>query len=531
MNQFPSVFNHALGPVAPGPSSSNTAAPYRIGKLVWQITGETPAKIYAELATSTSFARTYLGSKSDLAMICGLLNKELNKFDITKGYKEAKKAGLEITFDTASWEGLGTLKGCRLTVTRNDGSSVIIIADSTGGGTVEILSIDGFPVSIKGDCYELLIFAKEIPDEMVKEIIQEKMTYTITENSASHYLLNIKSTVPFVYDEIQEQLDKYDGIILRSLTIDPVHPVVCQGENPPFQTATEMCDYCDKNDLQLWQAAIKYESAISGWTEKQVFNHAKQLWQNCMQSIKKGLKGNFSINGIITPKANIMAKKFNSRNSETFPLGILDTALPVALGIMEYSNSAGIIVCIPTGGSAGIVPAAIYSGACSISGNYLNPDENLIIKAFLAAGAIGVCMAQKNNFSGGALGCQAEIGSGAAMASAALVQMLGGTVKQSCDAASMTIQCLSGLICDPVAGTVQVPCIARNLSATATAFVSANSIMAGFEAVIPLEEMCDAMITTGNIIRACKGIGATTTPTGKRLAAELTEKYNAVRKV
>jgi L-serine dehydratase len=129
-------------------------------------------------------------------------------------------------------------------------------------------------------------------------------------------------------------------------------------------------------------------------------------------------------------------------------------------------------------------------------------------------------LAKDNSFSGGEFGCQAEIGSEAAMASGALVQMMGGTVKQACDAASLSLQSLLGLVCDPVAGLVQVPCIARNMSATATAVVSANTVVAGFDAVIPFGEMCDALLKVGKIICGCKGIGTTTTPTGMKLAID-----------
>ena len=153
MRSYPSIFNHVLGPVAPGPSSSNTAAPYRIGDLVRQIVGRVPEKVFMELASSTSFARTFLGSKSDLALISGLLGKDKTKYDIAKAYKDAKKAGLAIEFDTKSWKGLGTMKGSRIHV-----DDMVIIADSTGGGTVLIKEIDGCQLDIKGDSYVLMLF-------------------------------------------------------------------------------------------------------------------------------------------------------------------------------------------------------------------------------------------------------------------------------------------------------------------------------------------------------------------------------------
>ena len=119
-----------------------------------------------------------------------------------------------------------------------------------------------------------------------------------------------------------------------------------------------------------------------------------------------------------------MAKKLHEEygvdESKIYPLGMLNIAVPLSLGVMEYSNAAGIIVCLPTGGSSGIVPAAIFSAASGTA-----TAAETMVKAFLTAGVIGVIMARTNNFSGGALGCQAEIGCGAAMAAAALVQMLG----------------------------------------------------------------------------------------------------------
>ena len=337
-------------------------------------------------------------------------------------------------------------------------------------------------------------------------------------------ILTVFYSDPAEKKELEKLAKENEKLFRKASFLNPVHPVVCREKaEPPFQTAKEMEAFCKKKRCSIWQAAVKYEAAISGWSEKAVFDYATELWDICLEGIGRGAEGNFDINGMITPKANQLLKKYiNKKNKKFFPAGILDFAVPLSLGVMEYSNSAGIIVCLPTGGSSGIVPAAIYSAA---------PDVSAMVKAFLTAGVIGVIMARTNNFSGGGLGCQAEIGCGAAMAAGALVQLLGGTVRQACDAASMTLQCLSGLVCDPVAGTVQVPCIARNMSATATAFVCANAVMAGFDPVIPFDEEHDAFVTIGKIVCKCKGIGATTTPTGQKIAAELQKKYTKSRKV
>ena len=470
MKSYPSIFNHVLGPVAPGPSSSNTAAPYRIGDLVRQIVGRVPEKVFMELASSTSFARTFLGSKSDLALISGLLGKDITKYDISKAYKDAKKAGLSIRFDSKSWKGLGTMKGSRIHV-----DDMVIIADSTGGGTV------------------LTIFYSD----------------------------------PAEKKELEELVRDNAKLYRKASFLNPVHPVVCREKGePPFQTAKELEEFCRKKRCGIWQAAVKYESAISGWSEKAVYQHAAELWNICLKGLATGSQGKFKIDGMITPKAGKLLDKFGKNIGNKYcSLGVLNIAVPLSLGLMEYSNSAGIIVCLPTGGSSGIVPAAIYTAGAGAD------TADPMVRAFLTAGVIGVIMARTNNVSGGGLGCQAEIGCGAAMAAAALVQLQGGTVRQACDAASMALQCLSGLVCDPVAGTVQVPCIARNMSATATAFTCANAVMAGFDPVIPFDEEHDAFVTIGKIVCKCKGIGATTTPTGQKIAAEMQKKYTKSRKV
>lgn len=518
MKSYPSIFNHVLGPVAPGPSSSNTAAPYRIGDLVRQIVGRMPEKVFMELASSTSFARTFLGSKSDLALISGLLGKDKTKYDIAKAYKDAKKAGLAIEFDTKSWKGLGTLKGSRIHV-----DDMVIIADSTGGGTVLIKEIDGCQLDIKGDSYVLVLFTDAARIKKLEKGFK-KYSPICSTGDDKKAILTVFYSDPAEKKELEKLVKENEKLFRKASFLNPVHPVVCREKaEPPFQTAKEMEAFCRKKRCSIWQAAVKYEAAISGWSEKAVFDYATELWDICLEGIGRGAEGNFDINGMITPKANQLLKKYiNKKNKKFFSAGILDFAVPLSLGVMEYSNSAGIIVCLPTGGSSGIVPAAIYSAA---------PDVSAMVKAFLTAGVIGVIMARTNNFSGGGLGCQAEIGCGAAMAAGALVQLLGGTVRQACDAASMTLQCLSGLVCDPVAGTVQVPCIARNMSATATAFVCANAVMAGFDPVIPFDEEHDAFVTIGKIVCKCKGIGATTTPTGQKIAAELQKKYTKSRKV
>jgi iron-sulfur-dependent L-serine dehydratase beta subunit len=141
MQKYLSIFNPARGPVAMGPSSSNTAALYRIGKLVYCLAAGIPKKIDIALASSTSYARTYLGMRSDFAFITGLLNKSVTDCNFTDAYQNAEDAGLKLSIDTESWQGTGTMKGSKIDVTTTNNENFAVIADSTGGGAVALLEI------------------------------------------------------------------------------------------------------------------------------------------------------------------------------------------------------------------------------------------------------------------------------------------------------------------------------------------------------------------------------------------------------
>lgn len=527
--QYPSIFNHALAPVTAGPSSSNTSGPYRIGWSVRQLAGETPARLEMDLAASTSYARTFLGGRSDLALINGLLGKEATDPRFVDAYADAESAGLSISFDTMRWPGTGTLKGHRMFVTGRNGDQLVVIADSPGGGTIRLMEIDGCEVDIRGEHHELLVFTEKLDAAALESLasrIASRMSlvngtgWTVGKGACS--LVEIRSAEP-AEDSLIEELKGWEGVA-RVRTLAPVNAVVANKERrPPFHGAEEMLAYTEKTGRSLWQAAVDYESALSGWSGREVFEYARKLWRIIEASVEEGLKGGFDMNGIVTPRAGALLDQLT--NKPRLPMGMLDLAVPVSLGVMEYSNASGAIVCIPTGGSSGIVPGAICGAA-----EHLGSDEDRKVEALLAAGIVGVCMGDGNNFMGGEFGCQAEVGCGAAMAAGALVQMLDGTPRQACDAASMALQCLLGLVCDPVAGLVQVPCLARNMGSTAVAVVSANAVMAGFDVAVPLQDMFEAMKTVGRIICKSHGIGTTTTAAGLRMKEEQAARDKALRR-
>ena len=194
---------------------------------------------------------------------------------------------------------------------------------------------------------------------------------------------------------------------------------------------------------------------------------------------------------------------------------------------MEVKSAMGVIVAAPTAGACAALPGVIIGTATELE---VGLDE--IVKAMLAAGIIGVIIADKTGFAAEMGGCQLECGAASAMAAAGLVQLAGGTPEQGVDAASIALQNILGLVCDPVAGRVEWPCLGRNIIAGVNAIASANMALAGYDKVIPLEETLSAMKEVGDLMHPklrCTGLGGlSVTQTSEKIYKEL--KQRAKRK-
>ena len=200
--------------------------------------------------------------------------------------------------------------------------------------------------------------------------------------------------------------------------------------------------------------------------------------------------------------------------------GFTSRAMARALAVSENNAAMGKIVAAPTAGSCGILPGAVVSlldeGRCS---------REAAVMSLFTAGAFGMVIAQNASIAGAEGGCQAECGSAAAMAAAALVELMGGTPQQCAHACAMAIKNQLGLVCDPVAGLVEIPCIKRNVSGVAIAFSSAEMALAGIESKIPADECIGAMREVGcsipSALRETAKGGLAATPTGERLREQV----------
>lgn len=196
--------------------------------------------------------------------------------------------------------------------------------------------------------------------------------------------------------------------------------------------------------------------------------------------------------------------------------GVFATAIAAALATAEVNAAMGRIVAAPTGGASGVLPAVLLS-----VGAQRHSTEDDLIDALLAAAGVGGVIAARASLSGAVGGCQAEVGSGAAMAAVAGVVLCGGTNQQAGHAAALALTGLMGLVCDPVGGLVEVPCVHRNGTGAAVALAAIEMALAGVEFPIPLDEVIDAQAQVGRSLppslRETALGGLAVTPTGRRL--------------
>ncbi|MDQ3394400.1 MAG: L-serine ammonia-lyase, iron-sulfur-dependent, subunit alpha [Bacteroidota bacterium] len=275
-------------------------------------------------------------------------------------------------------------------------------------------------------------------------------------------------------------------------------------------------EYCNDHNVGLLQPVLDYEREQKGRSENEIWNGLDKAYQVMKDAVKTGLEEDMSSgSGMI----NNGAKKVY-KNTKTVLSLEFQHLISRSLAAKEVNSCMGRIVAAPTAGASGILPGTLVT-LQDIHGL----ENQKILEGLLIGAGIGLIIEKKASVSGAVGGCQAETGSAAAMASGAIVYCLGGNIDQIFNAVAITIQCMLGLVCDPVAGLVEVPCVVRNASAAAIAFSSAQIAISDVSPVIPVDECIEAMGEIGQSMEsryketALGGLAATTT--GKKIAKQI----------
>lgn len=517
---MPSIFNDVIGPVMRGPSSSHTAASHRIGTFIRQVCPPEKGNVLVEFDRKGSLSTTYEGHGSAMGLVCGLLDISILDPSVIRYKLLAEEHNLNIKFQIADFEAPHP-NTYKIKVESDKKDQFQFLAVSKGGGMIEIKNINGFEVLIRGDYYETLICFDSQSPEKIQNLIQilknstDHSEITLSEKDNNSYLIDIKSRVPLLM-KIKDLLNNSENVTWIK-GIGPFMPILSgSNEKLPFSTLDDLLKLADQKDLDLADLAILYECARAGIDPEKVFLIMHDIVSTIKTSVQEGLKGVTYENRILGHQSQlILEAEKNKRIVRT----VQNIIIAYVTAIMETKSSMGIIVAAPTAGSAGVLGGAILGVA-----EGFNDDTDSIVKAFLAAGLVGVFIAHKYTFAAEEGGCQVECGAASSMAAAGLVQLMGGTARQAVNAASMALQNVLGLICDPVADRVEVPCLGKNILGATNALNAANMSIAGFDPVIPLDEVIDAMRSVGESLPSslcCTGLGGlSTTLTSLKLHKE-----------
>lgn len=286
-----------------------------------------------------------------------------------------------------------------------------------------------------------------------------------------------------------------------------------------YNKANEIINQTKENNCRISDIVLQNECKITECSEEEVRNKVKAILKVMRDASQSGIdKETMSVSGLIGGNA-VKAENYRKTN-KTVCGDVVNRAIARALSTSEVNASMGRIVAMPTAGASGIVPAAVITAAENI-----NADDDHIIDALFTASGIGQLIKKNATISGAEGGCQAECGAGAAMAAAAIVELYGGTPEMALDAAAIALKSVLGLVCDPVAGLVEVPCSKRNATGVVNAMACADMALAGIKSAIPFDEVVDAMYRIGKALpaalRETSMGGLATTPTGEAVRCRL----------
>mgnify|MGYP000886261578 CR=1 FL=1 len=289
-----------------------------------------------------------------------------------------------------------------------------------------------------------------------------------------------------------------------------------------IKSASQLLELCAERGQDLADVVADYEAFRTNTTGDAVRDHMGDTLRVMRASVENGREDR----GERTHLIKGYGHRYEAASAEGRTLGgsLFQNAVLYALSVGQYNAGLGRIVACPTAGACGVVPGALLAVADELGSS----DEELV-DALLVMGGVGIVSAAQGPISGAEGGCQAECGVASSMAAGAIVHLMGGSAEQVFEAASLALQSHLGLVCDPLASLVEVPCVTRNATSATTAIVAANMALAGIPAVIPYDETVVAMKKIGKAmpesLRETSTGGLAATPTGQRIYGELREKY------
>ncbi|OUO34569.1 L-serine ammonia-lyase, iron-sulfur-dependent, subunit alpha [Olsenella sp. An290] len=512
-----------LGPVMVGPSSSHTAGALRCARVAASLLEGRVARVRFRLWNS--FAHTYRGHGTDRALVAGVLGLDTDDERIRDAFDLAREAGLDFAFEEAGDDASVHPNTVDIDMTDESGARCQVRGESLGGGKMRISRIDGVGVDLTGAYTTLFVSHRDAPGilaslthllAMADVNIAFCRTYRTEQGGRAYSVFETDGAPDLSVLPMVRRLRDVDFATFISVpgSASATSPGVTAAEL--FDDGAQLLDACAEHGLSIGGVMELRERGLTG------AERAEASMRRVIEVMREETSAPIaaparSLGGFIGGEARLVAT--GAERWATSLMGTVQTdAVARAMAVLERSAAMGVIVAAPTAGSSGVVPGCVLAVA-----DALGAGEKDVASALWCAAAVGLNIQTHACVAGAEGGCQAEVGSAAAMAAAALVELLGGTPEQALCASSLAIANLLGLVCDPVGGLVEVPCQARNAIGVAAAFSGAQLALSGVRSLVPFDEVVAAMAEVGHALpsrlRETARGGLAVTPTARAACA------------
>ena len=468
-----------VGPIMMGPSSSHTAGMARIGMMAYRVAGFSPVEITLRL--SPVLSTTYRGHRTDAALVGGARGFDESSTALRTALEDSEAQGVPVHIAFYP-RGIYHPNTAQVEMKSSDGREVHVRGISVGGGSLYIDAVDEQPLRLDPELYHLVVWGEGSAAAVKKAAVEGARVQAGEKISA----LSFTSCPP---EGLFAALQAADGVYDVRL----VEPVLTYGatisEKLRFTTYDEILECCRKEGISLAEVAVRYECDRSGFSPDEVRARMHKHLEVMKESARLGVEeDNKLLYGLLDGKdAKRMQAYYEAGKS--IGGGIVALAVAKAIGVMEYNGSMGCVVAAPTAGSAGIVPGCLLA----LQEHYHFTDDQMV-DALCVTALMGVIMSHRDvSFSGAVGGCQGECGVSSAIAAAGIACLFSDDPEVPPQAMAMCMKNLLGLVCDPIAGPVEVPCIKRNTVGVANAFASADMACAGIRSYLPPDQVIEAL--------------------------------------
>jgi L-serine dehydratase len=490
-----SIINEVLGPIMHGPSSSHTAGSWRIASYARSLLAEEPTNMSIVFENMGTYADVYAAQRADLAFIAGALNIEMLDPSYDEAKNIAKNRQFVCDFSRAELPGCNHPNELSLTL-RGKTKTVNIRAQSTGGGTIHIKGVNSFFVSSDSILHDLYVQVDKTKAAEVKKYLGKGAAHAVqAEVLPGEKALFGGVLLHAAYLNLPNQAFISGLKIFAPFYVGMVPAIFYPKKGTAlFSSIEEIIQYCADKKCSFGEASRINEATLLGLSLEEVDRLMAERLKVMLQSVEEGLA--ISDAKKLVFSAPVAQSILNAEKNNKMLLGGAQVRAGArAMAAMQQNSAWGIICAAPTAGSAGVLPGVVATLKQDFKKN-----EAEIVRFMWAAGGIGMIFNSLATFAAEVGGCQVEIGAAGAMATGMILETAGAAPSQILAGAAMYMQNNLGLVCDPVQGYVEVPCISRNAIAAAGAFICADWILGGFSSFVPFDETVLAALSVGHML-------------------------------